>query len=625
MRILTRITASSGLDVSSAGVDTITLGNSSEDKIIFNAPIVSSVTITGSAQITGSLFINGLQITSSAGATLTTGNITGSGTTENPIDLKTNISLTSVTASYLSGSGLYLTNIPNTALDNSALYINDQTASLGTSVYFTTGSNLSSSQTGNTFRVSLKDNISLLSVSASFYGNGTEITNLTASHIDNFVNDVRAQFSAGTNITINNGIISSSGGGISAITSSGNLTGSGVNGSPVTLKDNISLTSVTASFSGNGANITNITASNITNFANDVKAQTTIAGTTSQVLVNGGTAAASGSVTLSLPQSIATTSSPTFAAPIATTGYRLGTTSTYGIDVISLSTPVVARATRLISGSNAGLSYTGDYVAIGTLLTTSGILLSSSANIINSSPNVAVSGTFNANNANFYGTLRATGSSTTVVLQPNSTLTASAPNMMIGDPLSSNNNIGGFNLLLNGAYYASLMSQNLFVGFPRSAEPFAYGKTTIEASNIDISGSVKITGSLTVNGVSITGSSGGGGGGSTAYDIAGQYSGKPLASETIFRFMAVRSYDLSLTSANHYLNSAITSSNSKTFSIYRDATLVGDISFGSNDGVGSVTINSASFTAGQLLSIVAPSTQDATLADLYFTFKADTV
>lgn len=38
----------------------------------------------------------------------------------------------------------------------------------------------------------------------------------------------------------------------------------------------------------------------------------TVAGTANQVLVNGGTAAANGNITLSLPQSIATTSSPTF-------------------------------------------------------------------------------------------------------------------------------------------------------------------------------------------------------------------------------------------------------------------------------------------------------------------------
>lgn len=43
----------------------------------------------------------------------------------------------------------------------------------------------------------------------SYTGNGANITNLTASNIDNFTTDVRAQFTAGTDITIVNGVISS--------------------------------------------------------------------------------------------------------------------------------------------------------------------------------------------------------------------------------------------------------------------------------------------------------------------------------------------------------------------------------------------------------------------------------
>jgi hypothetical protein len=45
--------------------------------------------------------------------------------------------------------------------------------------------------------------------SSNFIGDGNNITNITASNISNFTNDVRAQFSEGTNITIVNGVISS--------------------------------------------------------------------------------------------------------------------------------------------------------------------------------------------------------------------------------------------------------------------------------------------------------------------------------------------------------------------------------------------------------------------------------
>ena len=62
---------------------------------------------------------------------------------------------------------------------------------------------------------------------------------------------------------------------IETIDTAGNIDGNGAPEDPVVLKNNISLTSVTASFNGDGNNITNITASNITNFPNDVRLQLT--------------------------------------------------------------------------------------------------------------------------------------------------------------------------------------------------------------------------------------------------------------------------------------------------------------------------------------------------------------
>lgn len=102
------------------------------------------------------------------------------------------------------------------------------------------------------------------SVTASFSGNGRNITSITASNISNFTNDVRGQFTAGTNIAISNGSIST--------------------------QNDINLTSVTAtSFNGSGTNITNITASNIDNFTDDVRAQFT-AGTS--ISIDSGTISA---------------------------------------------------------------------------------------------------------------------------------------------------------------------------------------------------------------------------------------------------------------------------------------------------------------------------------------------
>lgn len=65
------------------------------------------------------------------------------------------------------------------------------------------------------------------------------------------------------------------GGGLSSITTSGNLQGSGTTGSPATLKANISLTSVTASFKGDGSQITGLTATQVSDFDSSVDARIT--------------------------------------------------------------------------------------------------------------------------------------------------------------------------------------------------------------------------------------------------------------------------------------------------------------------------------------------------------------
>ena len=129
--------------------------------------------------------------------------------------------------------------------------------------------------------------------SSNFVGNGQNINNITASNINNFTNDVRAQFTPGTNITIVGGVISSTGGGGTpggADTQVQFNSGSTFSGSSNLIYDytNNILSGTTAKFTtisgstisssnfvGNGFSLSNLTASNITNFTNDVRGQFT--------------------------------------------------------------------------------------------------------------------------------------------------------------------------------------------------------------------------------------------------------------------------------------------------------------------------------------------------------------
>jgi hypothetical protein len=124
-----------------------------------------------------------------------TGSITGS-------DAK----FISITGSH-AGSGAGLTNIPNTGLVNSSVTVGSTNIALGGTATTLQGITV---LTGST----ITGSIALFSqITSSFSGNGANITNITASGISNFTNDVRSQFSAGTNITIVGGVISSTSGG----------------------------------------------------------------------------------------------------------------------------------------------------------------------------------------------------------------------------------------------------------------------------------------------------------------------------------------------------------------------------------------------------------------------------
>jgi hypothetical protein len=94
-------------------------------------------------------------------------------------------------------------NIAFTTGGSQRLLIND-TGSYISGTLIVTGSTILSTVSGTTAQFT--------SITGSHTGSGAGLYNLTASGISNFTNDVRAQFTAGTNISIVGGQISSTGG-----------------------------------------------------------------------------------------------------------------------------------------------------------------------------------------------------------------------------------------------------------------------------------------------------------------------------------------------------------------------------------------------------------------------------
>jgi len=213
-----------------------------------------------------------LRTISNVGVTIyTSGNLTGSSASElDPILLKDNISLSTVTASYFTGtfigngsaiSSLQPSNITNFSSSVRGLFTGSENITVQDGVISANFSSPISSLTASN------------GISSSFYGDGGNLTGILTSSISNFSSSVRSLFSAIGSVTYNSvtGEFSGSGGGgggLSTVYTSGSITGSGQLGNEVRLKDIINVTTVSASYlSGNGLNISGLTSSNITDIS----------------------------------------------------------------------------------------------------------------------------------------------------------------------------------------------------------------------------------------------------------------------------------------------------------------------------------------------------------------------
>ena len=142
------------------------------------------VDFSGSVGITGSLTSSNILLNTIGDVSEPTITFLGSGSTD-PIELKV-LSGSTLSFEGTEGQLLSITNNPTNTLTVSGTLT-------------VTGSSLLNSVSGT--------NATFVSIT----GSGGGITNLTASNINNFTSDVRAQFSAGTNIDITNGVISATG------------------------------------------------------------------------------------------------------------------------------------------------------------------------------------------------------------------------------------------------------------------------------------------------------------------------------------------------------------------------------------------------------------------------------
>lgn len=107
----------------------------------------------------------------------------------------------------------------------------------------------------------------------------------------------------------------------------------------------------------------------------------------------------------------------------------------------------------------------------------------------------------------------------------------------------------------------------------------------------------------------------GGGEGSTPYDIGLYYSGEIPAGMILLRYPLPRVVDFDFGGGDSQATAGVAATGSPVFSIKKDGTEIGTITFSGTTGTFS---GEASFTAGEVLTVVGPSTADDTLAGIGF-------
>lgn len=133
---------------------------------------------------------------------------------------------------------------------------------------------------------------------------------------------------------------------------------------------------------------------------------------------------------------------------------------------------------------------------------------------------------------------------------------------------------------------------------------------------------VTLSSSISGKAVVLTGDANGlaSGSPSTIYDISGSTLSQPTNAAVLQRFVAVRSYNLPASLTGSYAVSSTSATGSPQYPIKKNGVSIGTINY--TGTTGSFTFSSSvTFDAGDILTVEAPSTADATHNGLAWTFK----
>lgn len=141
------------------------------------------------------------------------------------------------------------------------------------------------------------------------------------------------------------------------------------------------------------------------------------------------------------------------------------------------------------------------------------------------------------------------------------------------------------------------------------------GTSTLATADVT---TLDVTGTATLNDPTFTGTPHG-----NPYDQGSGVSGPIAASQTVLYSLAVRSFTIPTNFGSSLAKVLTAFTSAATYTIYHNGTSVGTISFAASGTVGTFsTVTAFTLAVGDSLTVVAPSTADATAANLNITLEA---
>lgn len=104
----------------------------------------------------------------------------------------------------------------------------------------------------------------------------------------------------------------------------------------------------------------------------------------------------------------------------------------------------------------------------------------------------------------------------------------------------------------------------------------------------------------------------------TPYDVGGSYIGSPTDGQTILRYPFTRAVSFPTNMSGSRGVSGVGASASAVFSIRKNGVEFATMTFGAGSTTATFAGTATNFAAGDILTLIAPGTADATLADLGF-------